>query len=239
MRIRWQSDDFDLLAQRALWRPRDGSLFVADVHLGKAAAFRAAGIPVPDGAAAADLARLSELVTGLSARRLVILGDLIHAPAARSPETLAALANWRSALPRLHLLLVRGNHDRNAGDPPEELGFEVVDEPWRDDAGGGSSVALVFRHQPPALHDADGAASLCGHLHPVVVVRGPAGGGVRARCFHVSPGCITLPAFGSFTGGHPVAARAGDRVFAIGGGEVAEVPIVLTAGTARPARARR
>ena len=45
-----------LLAERALYWPRAATLFVADVHLGKAAAFRAGGVPLPRGATAADLA---------------------------------------------------------------------------------------------------------------------------------------------------------------------------------------
>ena len=35
-----------LLAQHALWWPAQGTLFIADLHLGKAATFRARGIPV-------------------------------------------------------------------------------------------------------------------------------------------------------------------------------------------------
>ena len=39
-----------LLPERAVWRPRERALFVADLHLGKAAAFRAFGAPAPTGA---------------------------------------------------------------------------------------------------------------------------------------------------------------------------------------------
>ena len=37
----------ELLPERALHWIRERTLFVADVHLGKAAAFRAGGVPVP------------------------------------------------------------------------------------------------------------------------------------------------------------------------------------------------
>ena len=63
-----------LLAQRALYWPRERTLFVADVHLGKAAAFRAGGVPVPRGATASDLSRLTALLAGTGARRLVASG---------------------------------------------------------------------------------------------------------------------------------------------------------------------
>jgi hypothetical protein len=39
-----------------------------------------------------------------------------------------------------------------------------------------------------------------------------------------------LPAFGSFTGGHPVDALPGDRVFVVGDGAVAEVGIASPPG---------
>ncbi len=50
-----------LLAERAIHWPGGHTLFVADVHLGKAAAFRAGGVAIPRGATAHDLARLAAL----------------------------------------------------------------------------------------------------------------------------------------------------------------------------------
>ncbi|HET8584747.1 MAG TPA: DEAD/DEAH box helicase, partial [Casimicrobiaceae bacterium] len=51
-----------LHAARALAWPREKTLFVADVHLGKGAAFRAGGIPLPRGTTATDLRRLDALI---------------------------------------------------------------------------------------------------------------------------------------------------------------------------------
>ena len=48
-------EQVELLALRALHWPRERTVFVADVHLGKAAAFRAGGVPLPRGSTAADL----------------------------------------------------------------------------------------------------------------------------------------------------------------------------------------
>ena len=110
-----------LFAERALFWPREATLFVADVHLGKAAAFRAGGVPVPRGATAADLARLSQLVARTSARRLVVLGDFLHAAAGRVPALDAAFTRFRDAHADISITVVRGNHDANAGDPPPPL----------------------------------------------------------------------------------------------------------------------
>ena len=47
-----------LLPERAVWREDTRTLFVADVHIGKAAHFRASrGVPVPAGARLAKTSR--------------------------------------------------------------------------------------------------------------------------------------------------------------------------------------
>ena len=96
MRIEWAGEEIELLAERAVWWPRGATLFVADLHFGKAAAFRSAGIPVPGGTTAADTARLSALVRRHSAARLVVLGDLLHAPTGRAEATMETVREWRA-----------------------------------------------------------------------------------------------------------------------------------------------
>src|SRR5690606_14364397 len=103
------------LPERALWWPARHVLFIADPHFGKAAAFRAHGLPVPSGTTAATLGRLDGLLQAHPAKQLVVLGDFLHARAARAPAVLDALRQWRARWPRLHCTLVRGNHDSHAG----------------------------------------------------------------------------------------------------------------------------
>ena len=43
----WAGEPLHLLPERALWWPAARVLFVADLHLGKAATYRALGQPVP------------------------------------------------------------------------------------------------------------------------------------------------------------------------------------------------
>ena len=81
-----------LLPQRAIWWPRQRAVLVADVHIGKAATFRALGQPVPAGTTTANLRRLEGLLRGLAAQQLFVLGDFLHAPQSRTPAVLAALA---------------------------------------------------------------------------------------------------------------------------------------------------
>src|SRR3954451_12949016 len=77
-----------------LW-PAQSTLFVADVHFGKAASFRAAAVPVPVGTTASILARLTQAIEATNPRRLVFLGDLWHAKEGRREEIFSSLRDWR------------------------------------------------------------------------------------------------------------------------------------------------
>ena len=191
-----------LLAQRGLFLPAERALLVADVHLGKAATFRSLGVPVPAGTTAATLARLSALIDLLAPQALYVLGDLLHGPVAQSAPVIDLLAQWRATHAGVRVLLVRGNHDDRAGDPPPACGVEVVDEPHR--LGG-----LMLCHYP--IEHAGGYV-LAGHLHPAFRVSGRADS-VRLPCFLMRPGYGVLPAFGDFTGGASIDRMPDDRVF--------------------------
>ncbi len=191
-------------------------LLVADLHLGKASTFRHHGVPVPEGTTADNLDRLSALLAAWRPQCVAFLGDFLHAREARALATLEALAAWRRSHADIDLLLVRGNHDDRAGDPPAWLGARCVDEPF-DVAG---VPGLKLSHYPRSV---DGAFVVAGHVHPCAV----AGRGferVRLPCFHMVEGCLTLPAFGAFTGMHPIARSPGDRVFAVTDDSVIELP---------------
>jgi uncharacterized protein len=208
-----------LSAAKATYCPAERALFVADVHLGKALSFRALGVPVPGGTTAATLARLSQLLDAFEARTLYVLGDLLHGPAVRDSGVVEQLSNWRRGHPNVRMVLVRGNHDDRAGDPPERCGIEVVDE-------GARVGAWVLRHHPG--EDEQGYV-LCGHVHPCYRLRGRADS-VRLPAFWLRDRQAILPAFGDFTGGGRIALESGDRVFVTDGQAVHGVPrsLVLT-----------
>ncbi|MBC3451842.1 ligase-associated DNA damage response endonuclease PdeM [Pseudomonas mosselii] len=203
-----------LLAGKAVWWPEQRTLLVADLHLGKAAGYRALGQPVPSGTTAENLQRLDTLLSGFACRQLVLLGDFLHSAAGRTPRTLAALAEWRGRHHALPMLLVRGNHDRHAGDPPAQLGIEVVPEPLL-------LGPFALQHEPTPF---PGRHVLAGHVHPAYRLRGRGRQHVRLPCFSVSEHLTLLPAFGSFTGGFTVQATVGQRVFVIGDGGIWEAP---------------
>jgi DNA ligase-associated metallophosphoesterase len=150
------------------------------------------------------------------ASRLVILGDLFHARAGRvAPPTLAAVRAWRAERQDLDIILVRGNHDRHAGDPPGDLGISCVDGPV-------TCSPFVLAHHPVA---SSFGYTLAGHLHPAVALVGLGRMRERLPCFHIGGGIGVLPAFGSFTGTALVRPRAGDRIFVIAEDEIAEIAV--------------
>lgn len=185
------------------------AVYVADLHWGKEASFRAHGVPLPGGMLAEGLARLSALVARSACRRLVVLGDLVHDRAGLTEAVVDQVAAWRAAHADLSVALVRGNHDRWAPELPaawgvEELGASHDDGPFH----------LV--HDPePGAH---ARYTLGGHLHPVVALGGRADR-LTLPCFLLGPTHGVLPAFNTFTRGARVSRRDG-RVFVVADGEV-------------------
>ncbi|HEU0300229.1 MAG TPA: ligase-associated DNA damage response endonuclease PdeM [Longimicrobium sp.] len=199
-----------LLPERAAYRPRARALLVADPHFGKAAAFRALGVPVPGGTTGETLARLASAVERTGAESIVFLGDFLHAKQGRAARTMEALAAWRSAHPHLSLTLVRGNHDKGAGDPPDELRITCVNGPL-------DAPPYAYAHHP---QPAPACYVLAGHVHPSVTLRGAGRQRERLPCFHLGPRVGILPAFGEFTGTADVPVAPGDRVYVVAGGQV-------------------
>ena len=202
-----------MLPERALCWPRLHTLFIADAHFGKAASFRAHGVPLPRGTTLDGVTRADALLTRTRARRVVFLGDFLHARNGRAPRTLAQIQEWRERHPDVDMLLVRGNHDRHAGDPPPELGIECVDEPHLE-------AAFVLAHHP---QDSPYGYVLAGHIHPAVRLTGRARQSASVPCFRFTKGYAVLPAFGSFTGTAAVDVARDDRVFVIADGRVLDV----------------
>lgn len=205
-----------LFAERALFWPRPQTLIIADPHFGKAATFRAGGLPVPETTTATMLDRLTTLLARTRAERLLCLGDLLHARAGRSEATLAAVAAWRQSHAQVAFQLVRGNHDAHAGDPPADWSITCVDEPAVEGP-------FAWRHHP-APHE--GAYAIAGHLHPAVRLNGAGRQSATLPCFYFGAQGGVLPAFGEFTGTALVRPAAGERVFVLVGQSIVEKTVI-------------
>lgn len=203
-----------LSPERAAYWEGGKTLFVADVHLGKAASFRAWHIPVPGGTNVENLRRLQSLVDRFHPNCVAILGDLWHAKEGRTDQGLTDFGAWRRDYDG-EVLLVIGNHDRRAGSLPSELRVREVDEgyPWGP---------FSLRHDVPSEPESERYA-LCGHLHPAVRLDGRGRQSMRLPAFWFAPMVGVLPAFGEFTGTSVVHPGPEDAVYAVAEGEV--VPI--------------
>jgi uncharacterized protein len=200
----------ELLAERAVHWPARSSLLVADLHWGKTETFRAHGIALPDGTLDGDLARLSAALERTQARRVVVLGDLIHHATGLTPALVEHINAWRRRWPG-ELVLVRGNHDKTSIKFPASWGLEIVEAELADGP-------FLLRHEPVP---AEGRYVWAGHLHPQVRIAGR-GDALTLPCYHLGRTTGILPAFSEFTGGLLVRRRPGDRVFALVEGHVIE-----------------
>lgn len=191
-----------LLADKAIYWPQQKALLIADAHFGKAAAYRALGQPVPQGTTSQNLQRLDALLSAYPTEQLIFLGDFLHAPKSHAPATLAALRHWRAQHSSMRCILVRGNHDKHAGDPPADLHIETVDEPYL-------MGDLALRHIPaphPTHH------VIAGHIHPTFRLVGKGRQRLILPCFHHQAGMTLLPSFGDFTGGFLMESKPGDFI---------------------------
>jgi uncharacterized protein len=205
--------DLTLLPECAVWHAPSRTLVVADVHLGKAAAFRVGGIAVPDGDDAGDLTKLSALAAKYDAVRLVVAGDLFHAPSGICPGLLELLSGFLREI-AVPVVLTIGNHDAKLRTLPD--GIAAL--PWLDLADDG----------PRVVHDPADAGSgrfhIAGHLHPVIRLRDGRRTALRLPCFWQRRDLLVLPAFGAFTGGSIIKPATGDRVHAMVRDRVVEIP---------------
>ncbi|HEX4762799.1 MAG TPA: ligase-associated DNA damage response endonuclease PdeM [Usitatibacter sp.] len=201
-----------LLPERAAYWREGKTLFVADFHLGKAASFRQAGIPLPSGSTTENVERLDRAVARTRAKSIVFLGDFLHSADGRAPRTLEKFATWRQSRKAVELTIVRGNHDKKAGDPPQAWEVRCVE-------AGESLGPFVLNHEPGPSR---GGYALAGHIHPAVRLSAP-GEALRLPCFWFGARYGVLPAFGAFTGSAEVRPKRGDQVFVIAEEEVLKV----------------
>ena len=188
--------------------PEHNTLLIADVHLGKSGVFRKAGIPTPQGLHAKNISQLKRVFGSHPGSTVVFLGDVFHGLQNNETQSLQFLLN---AHPQHTFILVKGNH---AFDLPEWKQLNVVDE-W-------TIGTLLCLHEPPGSDfDTDtpftrtaaqqrfpGLAKdvflVCGHLHPGVALRGKGRSRARIKAFYSNQWLCVLPAFGTFTGQHPL-----------------------------------
>jgi metallophosphoesterase superfamily enzyme len=191
-------------ASGALWLPDLRTAILADLHLGYSWAQRRRGElgPLAAGGAAA---RLRRAVDELRPERVVLLGDLYHAPRPSAEER--RMVEDALALVTGELVLVRGNHDRRI---ERDFAKAAVPE-WR-------APGLVAAHGD-VIPETDGVLIL-GHFHPVAKLRDAAGVWRRYPVFVLGTRICLLPALSDFSPGAiwqeiPLDFGARPKVFAL------------------------
>ena len=192
----------------AVWSPVTHTVFVADLHFGKEASFRVKGIPIPD-VISQDLKRLDRLIQETRCQQLIILGDLLHSRSGRSSQLFERIACWRRNHQQVRMTLIRGNHDRHAGKPPENWGIICEEEPFE-------FHGLQLFHHPPFD---DSLPSLAGHLHPKFRLEGQ-GERLDLPGFLLRDQTLVLPAFSTFIDHGLIPPLQDDRFYVIADQEV-------------------
>lgn len=181
------------------------ALIVADLHVGKSAHFRKAGIAVPANIVQEDLYRLQQLITKYNPVSIIVVGDMFHSSANNDVQYFKL---WRQQFPGITFLLVTGNHDILSPALYDELNIRLQDT---------LSVRNIF-----FVHDmADTPGTLenqyvfSGHIHPGVRLVGYGKQSLRLPCFYFGPEAAVLPAFSHFTGTVSLEPEPASAVFVI------------------------
>jgi uncharacterized protein len=211
-----------LLPDRAVFFPANQTLLVADVHIGKAATFRSLGVPVPHGTTGSNLSRLTQLLEQTSATTLYILGDFFHGPVANQAGIVDELGQWRRRHNSVQIVLIGGNHDAKSGPIQNEIGIAFERAPFTLILGQGVFFRLL--HEPETIPS--DVFSFAGHWHPVQRLMGRVDS-TRLPCFWQQVNQLILPAFGEFTGGHPVQWEPGQQVFVTDSQSVYDVTTIV------------
>jgi metallophosphoesterase superfamily enzyme len=146
-----------------------------------------------------------------SARRLIILGDFVHAPLPIDSIEFNELQNWlRQLAGYLEIHVVIGNHDIGAVKTHlpavQWWETELINHPFR----------FIHDAQRARSLGAEALFTLSGHVHPVKRLREVGKSALRVPVFWQRARGLILPSFGVFTGGFAVMPDEGDHMFAVG-----------------------
>lgn len=200
-----------LSAHRAVFWKEEKALIVSDLHLGKSAHFRKAGIAVPAQIEQDDLYRLQKLITTYRPAQVIIVGDMFHSS---HNNDVPYFKLWRQQFADIVFKLVKGNHDILGEKVYADINVEVHEELQIN--------GIHFVHEP-CEDTGEDRYTFSGHLHPGISIAGAGRQHLRLPCFYFGHTCSILPAFGKFTGLAMLDAAAADAVFVIANDSVLKI----------------
>lgn len=186
---------------RALFHEPSRSLVLADLHLGFEWVQRARGQLLPLGRPQDARERIQLLVARWGARRVVVLGDMVHGNAGLDGVR-RSLEDLLRGIPGLEWRVVLGNHDRGLAGRLGQWAIPGVS--W---GGEWREPGWLGVHGDVVPDPGEGERVLSGHEHPAVDVGRPGTGVVRVPAFVVGPRGVILPAFSPWAAGSEVGRR--------------------------------
>ncbi|RME96291.1 MAG: ligase-associated DNA damage response endonuclease PdeM [Bacteroidetes bacterium] len=200
-----QEQHWQLHPYKAAYWQETKTLLISDLHLGKSAHFRRAGIAAPKAVEGTNTDRLISLLLHFAPTRVLLLGDLFHSDYNAVWDDWCALV--RQFLP-IRFELVPGNHDILPAPRYAEAQLKML--PVRYAEG-----PFLFSHEPLAKDSSGSLYNICGHIHPAVQLQGSGRQKLRLPCFYFGRDAGIMPAFGAFTGLACIPVQAQDRVYGI------------------------
>lgn len=204
-----------LSPERCMFWEDQKTLVLSDMHIGKAAHFRKAGIAIPQQVFQEDMHRLFQQIHFFSPQRIIVTGDLFHSEANLEHDW---FSNWRKELAGIDFILVKGNHEILRNDVYRNLGIELVDKELE--------IGPFFFSHDIEEKKRDGF-SFVGHTHPGVKITGKGKQSAVLPCFYFTNEYCILPAFSKFTGKYIVEKKPGEKVYAIVGEGMASTIIEI------------
>jgi DNA ligase-associated metallophosphoesterase len=205
-----------LSPERCMFWENQQTLILSDMHIGKTAHFRKAGIAVPQQVFQEDLHRLFQQIHFFSPQRIIVTGDLFHSEANLEHDW---FSNWRRELDGIDFILVKGNHEILRNDVYRNLGIEIVDKELE--------IAPFFFSHDLVEEKIDGF-SFVGHTHPGIHIQGKGKQSFVFPCFYFTSDFCILPAFSKFTGKHVVDLQKGETAYAIVGAGLDQSIVEIT-----------
>lgn len=204
MELRIKNNTFLLLPQKAIYWKEQRTILISDLHIGKIAHFRKAGIPVPQEGSQNNFRRLDEIIQSVAPANILFVGDLFHSDINREWDQ---FCNWRKQYPQIKMDIVPGNHDRL----PENFCSEYRIDIYPTERVIGP---FTFAHHPREAFTED-EYIISGHVHPVVFLSGIGRQYASVPCFYFGTQQAILPSFGYFTGGYAITIQPTDTVVAV------------------------
>ncbi len=213
MEIELKNNTFELCPQKViLWRDQN-TLLVSDLHIGKIAHFRKAGIALPHTAIQENFNRLDHLLAYYPIERIIFIGDLFHSDINIEWKEFYF---WRRRYSRVNMDIVPGNHDRLPASFFSD--YDIAVHSRSLDIG-----PFTFAHHPQNVFRDTDQYVFSGHIHPLIRISGLANQSLRLPCFYFGAQQAILPSFGYFTGGHRIHPSEKDLVVAIANDRLVKV----------------